>query len=64
MSRRKQLPFVLTLRLDRQLAADLQDLAASIKVSRSFFIRRSLWAAVENARRHDWQAQMQQAEAQ
>jgi len=62
MSRRNQLPFVMTLRMDRQLAADLQELAASMKVSRSFLMRRSLWVTVENARRQDRQAHLRQAE--
>ena len=52
----------MTLRMDRQLAADLQELAASMKVSRSFLMRRSLWVTVENARRQDRQAHLRQAE--
>ena len=52
----------MTLRMDRQLAADLQELAASMKVSRSFLMRRSLLVTVENARRQDRQAHLRQAE--
>jgi hypothetical protein len=51
MSRRKQLPFVMTLRMDRQLAADLEDIALSLSASKAAFIRRSLRLAVQNARR-------------
>ena len=46
MSRRKRLPFVMTLRLDRQLAADLENLADSESVSRAALIRRTLRLAV------------------
>jgi predicted transcriptional regulator len=50
MSRRKQLPFVMTLRLDGQLAADLEEIALSLTASKAAFIRRCLRLAVENVR--------------
>jgi hypothetical protein len=53
MSRRKQLPYVMTLRLDRQLSDDLENLSFSIRTSRAALIRRLLRLAVQGARQLD-----------
>ena len=50
MSRRKQLPFAMTLRMDRQLSEDLESVSISLKTSRAAVIRRLLRLAVQDAR--------------
>ena len=52
----------MTLRMDRQLAEELDGMAYSLKLSKAAFIRRSLRLAVESARHQNWQAHIRSKE--
>jgi hypothetical protein len=53
MSQPKQHPFAMTLRLQHEMAAEVEDIAYTLNLSRAAFIRRSIRRAIEQARQHE-----------
>jgi len=53
MTKTKQHPFAMTLRLENQMADEVEDIAYSLNLTRAAFVRRSIRRAIEHARRHE-----------
>jgi len=50
MSRPTTYPIALTLRLENQMAEEIEDIAYTLNLSRAAFIRRSIRRAIQHAR--------------
>jgi hypothetical protein len=53
MSKPKQHEYAMTLRLENQMADDVEDTAFSLNLTRAAFVRRSIRRALEHARQHE-----------
>jgi hypothetical protein len=53
MSKPKQHPYAMTLRLQTAMAEDIEDLAYTLNLSRAAFVRRSIRRAIEHAHQHE-----------
>jgi len=53
MSKPKQHPYAMTLRLQNEMAEKVEDIAFTLNLSRAAFVRRSIRRAIEHARQHE-----------
>jgi hypothetical protein len=53
MSKPQQHQYAMTLRLQQQMADEVEDIAYTLNLSRAAFVRRSIRRALEHARRHE-----------
>jgi predicted transcriptional regulator len=53
MSQPKKYPVAMTLRLQEQVADEIEDIAFTLNLSKASFIRRSIRRAIEFARQHE-----------
>ena len=53
MTKLKQLPYAMTLRLKNEMAEDVEDIAYTLNLSRAAFVRRSIRRGIEQARLHE-----------
>jgi hypothetical protein len=53
MSKPKTHEYAMTLRLENQMADELEDIAFTLRLSKAGFVRRSIRRALEHARRHE-----------
>jgi predicted transcriptional regulator len=53
MNNPKEHQYAMTLRLQQQMADEVEDIAYTLNLSRAAFVRRSIRRALEHARRHE-----------
>jgi predicted transcriptional regulator len=53
MSKPKQHPYAMTLRLQNEMAEEVEDIAFTLNLSRAAFVRRSIRRAIEHARQYE-----------
>jgi predicted transcriptional regulator len=53
MSKPKQHPYAMTLRLQTEMAEEIENIAFTLNLSRAAFVRRSIRRAIEHARQHE-----------
>ena len=49
----KQHPFAMTLRLQNEMADEIENVAYTLNLTRAAFVRRSIRRAIEHARQHE-----------
>ena len=53
MIKTKQHPFAMTLRLQSEMADEIENVAYTLNLTRAAFVRRSIRRAIEHARQHE-----------
>ena len=53
MTRPQQHPYAMTLRLQTEMAEEVENVAFTLNLSRAAFVRRSIRRAIEHAHRHE-----------
>lgn len=53
MSKPHKHPFAMTLRLDQQMADEIENIAFTLNLSRAAFVRRSIRRALQHAHEHE-----------
>jgi hypothetical protein len=53
MSKPKRHEYAMTLRLENQMADEVEDIAFTLNLSKASFVRRSTRRAIEHARQHE-----------
>jgi predicted transcriptional regulator len=53
MNKPKQHSYAMTLRLQNEMAEEVEDIACTLNLSRAAFVRRSIRRAIEHARQHE-----------